>query len=74
VLGNRALRRIFGSKGCEATGCWRKLHNFYSSSYLIKIIKSRAGKWTGLVARMGKKSAYKALVSKPHVKGPLERP
>jgi hypothetical protein len=75
VPGNRALRRIFGSKGCEVTGCWRKLHNFYSSSNLIKVIKSRAGKLTGLVARMGKqRSAYKALVRKPDVKRRLREP
>jgi hypothetical protein len=27
VLENRVLRRIFGSKGEEVTGEWRKLHN-----------------------------------------------
>jgi hypothetical protein len=24
---NRVLRRIFGPKRDEVTGCWRKLHN-----------------------------------------------
>jgi hypothetical protein len=43
---NRVLRRIFGSKGDEVTGEWRKLHNeelrdLYSSPSIIKIIKSR---------------------------------
>jgi hypothetical protein len=27
VFGNRVLRRIFGPKGEEVTGGWRKLHN-----------------------------------------------
>jgi hypothetical protein len=37
---NKLLRRIFGPKGDEVIGCWRKLHkaelhNFYSSSNKI---------------------------------------
>jgi hypothetical protein len=39
------LRRIFGPKSEEVTGGWRKLHNelhnFYSSSDVIRMIKSR---------------------------------
>jgi len=27
VFENRALRRVFGPKGDEVTGEWRKLHN-----------------------------------------------
>jgi hypothetical protein len=27
VFENRVLRRIFGPKGDEVTGVWRKLHN-----------------------------------------------
>jgi hypothetical protein len=43
---NRVLRRIFGPKRDEVTGEWRKLHNeelrdLYSSSSIIRIIKSR---------------------------------
>jgi hypothetical protein len=39
------LRRIFGPKGNEAMGEWRKLHNeelrdLYSSSRIIRMIKS----------------------------------
>jgi hypothetical protein len=39
-------RRIFGPKGDEVTGEWRKLHNeelrdLYSSTSIIRIIKSR---------------------------------
>jgi hypothetical protein len=44
VLENRTLRRIFGPKRDEVTGEWRKLHNeelhdLYSSSSIIRIIK-----------------------------------
>jgi hypothetical protein len=43
---NRVLRRIFGPKRDEGTGEWRKshsgdLHNFYSSPFIIRQIKSR---------------------------------
>jgi hypothetical protein len=58
VFENRALRRIFGLKRDEVTGDWRKqhneaLHNLYSSSNIIRIIKSRRMGWAGHVARMG---------------------
>jgi hypothetical protein len=53
-------RRIFGPKGDEVTGEWRKLHNeklrdLYSSPSIIRIIKSRRMRWAGHVARMGEK-------------------
>jgi hypothetical protein len=46
VFENRVLRRIFGPKRDEVTGEWRKLHNeelhnLYSSSNIIRIIKSQ---------------------------------
>jgi hypothetical protein len=48
---------IFGSKGDEVTGGWRKvhneeLHNLYSSPNTIRIIKLRRMIWAGNVARM----------------------
>jgi hypothetical protein len=61
VFENRVLRRIFGPKRDGVTGGWRKilhneeLHNLYSSLSKIRIIKSRRMRWTGHVARMGKK-------------------
>jgi hypothetical protein len=49
------LRRIFGPKMDEVAGDWRKLHNeelrnLYSSSSIIRIIKSRRMRWGGHVA------------------------
>jgi hypothetical protein len=58
VFENRVLRRIFGPKRDEVTGEWRKLHNeevynLYSSSDIIRQVKSRRMRWAGHVARMG---------------------
>jgi hypothetical protein len=46
VFENRVLRRIFGPKRDEVTGEWRKLHseelhNLYSSTDIIRQVKSR---------------------------------
>ena len=43
---NKVLRKIFGAKRDEITGEWRKLHNIelhalYSSSNIIRNLKSR---------------------------------
>jgi hypothetical protein len=53
VFENRLLRRIFGPKGDEVMGGWRKLHNkvlqdLYSS--IIRLSRSRKMKWVGHVA------------------------
>jgi hypothetical protein len=61
-------------------GEWRRLHNeelndLYSSSNIIRVIKSRRMRWTGRVARMGeKRGAYRILVGRPEVRRPLGRP
>jgi hypothetical protein len=75
------LMRIFGPKRDEVTGEWRKLHNeelrdLYSSSSIIRIIKSRRMRWAGHIARMmgEKRNAYRLLVGKPEGKRPLGRP
>jgi hypothetical protein len=74
------LRRTFGPKRDEATGEWRKLHsgelhNLYSSSDIIRQIKSWRMRWAGHVARMGEgRNVYRGLVGNPEGKRPLERP
>jgi hypothetical protein len=60
VFESRVLRRIFGAKRNEVRGEWRKLHNkelhdLYSSSSVITIIKPRRMRWVGHVARMGER-------------------
>jgi hypothetical protein len=57
VFKNRVLRRIFGPKRDEVMGEWRKLHseelhNLYSSSDIIRQVKSRRMRWADHVARM----------------------
>jgi hypothetical protein len=77
---NRVLRRIFVPKRDEVTGEWRKLHNeelhnLYSSSDIIRQVKSRRMTWAGHVARMGEdRKVDKVLVGKPEGKRPLGRP
>jgi hypothetical protein len=80
VFENRVQRRIFGPKRDEVTGEWRKFHNkelhdLYSSSSIIRIIKPRRMRWAGHVARMGeKRNAYRLLVGKSEGKRPLGKP
>jgi hypothetical protein len=80
VFENRVLRRIFGPKGDEVTGGWRKLHNeelhnVYSSPSIIRMVNSRRFRWRGHIARMGKKrEACRILVGKPEGNRPLGRP
>jgi hypothetical protein len=57
VFESSVLRSIFGRKRDEVTGGWRKLHNeelhnLYSSSSILRMIKSRRMRWAGHVARM----------------------
>jgi hypothetical protein len=80
VFENRVLRRIFGPKGDEVTGEWRKMHNeelhkVYSSPDIIRQVKSRRMRLAGHVALMGEeRKVYKSLVGKPEGKRPLGRP
>jgi hypothetical protein len=67
VFENSLLRRIFGPKREEA-GSWRKLHNnelhsLYSSSNIIRVIRSRRMRWTGHVACRG--GGERVLVGRP---------
>jgi hypothetical protein len=45
------------------TGGWRRLHNkelhaLYSSSSIIRMIKSRRMRWAGHIARMGRRGMH----------------
>jgi hypothetical protein len=65
VFENRVLRRIFGPRREEVRAEWRRLHNkelyvVYSLPDIIRVIKSRILRWSGQVARVGKRRyAYK---------------
>jgi hypothetical protein len=63
VFENKVVRRIFGPKGDEVTGGWRKLYNeelrdLYSSPSIIRVIKLRRMRWVEYVARMGEKEMH----------------
>jgi hypothetical protein len=79
VFENRVLREIFGPKR-EEEGSWRKLyndelHNLYSSSNIVRVIKSRRLRWAGHMARMEEgRGVYRILVGRPEGKRPLGRP
>jgi len=80
VSKNRVLRRIFGPKRDEVTGEWRKLHieelnDLYSSTNIVRVIKSRRMRLAGHVARMGERRGLcRVLVGKREGKRPLGRP
>ena len=77
---NRVTRRIFEPKRDEIIGEWRKLHNeelddMYSSTNIIRVIKSIRMRWVGHVACMGeRRGAYRNLLGKTEEKRPLGRP
>ena len=79
VFENMLLRRIFGPRRDEVTGEWRRLHNeklndLYSSTNIVRVIKSGRMKWAGHVARMGEeRGVYRVLVWKQKGKRPLGR-
>jgi hypothetical protein len=71
--------RIFGPKR-EEDRSWRKLHNdelhnLYSSSNIVRVIKLRRIRWVGHVARMGEeRGVYRVLIGRSERKRPLGRP
>jgi hypothetical protein len=52
-----------------------ELHDLYSSSNIVRVIKSKRMRWAGHVARIGEeRGVYRVLVRKPEGKSPLGRP
>jgi len=80
VFANRELRRVFGPKGDEVIGEWRKLHNkelsdLYSLPIIVRVVKSRRMRWARHVARIGEgRGVHRVLMGKPEGKRPLGRP
>jgi hypothetical protein len=80
VFVDRVLSGIFGPKGDEVAGEWRKLHNeelhnFYSFPVIIRQIKLVRMRWAGHVACMGEeRKMHKVLVGEPEGKRPLGSP
>jgi hypothetical protein len=63
VFQNEVLRRIFGPKGGEVKGEWRRLQKeelraLYSSRNISRVIKSRRLGWARHVERMGRKEVH----------------
>jgi hypothetical protein len=70
VFENRVLKRDEVTGGCCKLHS-EELHNLYSLSSIIRMIKSRRMRWEGHVARMG---ANRILAGKPEGKNLLGRP
>jgi hypothetical protein len=70
VFENRVPKIIFGPKRDDITGEWRRLFNvglygLYAPN-IIRVIRSRAMRWAGHVARIRERRAvYRILVGKP---------
>jgi hypothetical protein len=79
VSENRVLR-VFGPKRDEVTGEWKKLYNedlndlYYLLPNIVRVVKSRRMRWTGHVARMGRRELYTGCWWGNLRKEPLGRP
>jgi hypothetical protein len=79
VFENRVLRGMCGPKRDEVTGEWRKLHNGqladpYSSSNIIRLVKSRIMRQAGHVTRVGdRRGPQRVLVRRRERRGLLGR-
>jgi hypothetical protein len=67
---NRILRRTVRTKRENGTAKWRQLyneghHNLYSSTDVIKVIRSRRMRWDGLQEM---RKSHKFIIAKPERK------
>ena len=73
VFENRELRNVFGPKRDEVTRDCGRMHNeefydLYSSTIVVRVIKSGRMRWAGHVARMvERKSADKETQGRNHL-------
>ena len=67
---NKVLRNRFGPNWAEVRKYWRKLHKFYSSLNIIRVMKSRKMRGAGHMRHI---NAYRVLVGKPEGKRTLGR-
>jgi hypothetical protein len=73
VFETRVLRRLFGRRREEVTGCWRRLHNeelhnLYTS-IIIRVMKLRIMPWEASSKHGIDKKCIPTLVTKPEGKG-----
>jgi hypothetical protein len=69
------MLRTFGLKRDEVTGSWKKLYILYSSTGIIRTVKSRRMRWAEHVTRFAKyRNTYRISVGKPEIKRPVGRP
>jgi len=59
-VSEKRMLRILGPKWDEVTGEWKNLHNeelndMYSSTNIVRVIKSRRMRWAGHVSLMSKR-------------------
>jgi len=77
VFENRVLRKIFKPKRDVVTRKWSRLHkeephDLYTSTNVIRVIKSRRMRWAGHVARTGeRRGAHSVVERKPEGKKPI---
>jgi hypothetical protein len=69
IFENRVLRKILGREREEVTRYWRKYHNeelhdLYSTSNIIRVVKLKRMRWAGRVARMREKYIKKLEMGK----------
>jgi hypothetical protein len=79
VFENKVLSEYLGLRGMREQGngenyITKIFNDFYSSTNIVRLIKSRRMMWAGHVASMGERwGVYRVLVGQPEGKRPLGR-